>query len=33
MNELNELYLFYLYNIQKLIINTHGICIQYNIVK
>ena len=28
-----ELYLFYLYNIHKLIINTHGICIQYNIVK
>ena len=30
---MNELYLFYLYNIHKLIINTHGICIQYNVVK
>ena len=30
---MNELYLFYLYNIKKLINNTHGICIQYNIVK
>ena len=30
---MNELYLFYLYNIQTLIINTHGICIQYNVVK